>query len=52
VIDLNELEIEFTEVTLSETEYEERVVRLVKQLLKIDQDVLRGQDEAPIEVAA
>ena len=52
MIDLNELEIEFTEVKLSETEYEERVVRLVKHLLKIDQKACQGQDDPPIEVAA
>ena len=52
MIDLNDLEIEFTEVLISETEYEEHVVRLVKQLLKIDQEACQGQDDPPIEVAA
>ena len=52
MIDLNELEIEFTEVKVSQDEYEKRVVRLVNWLLEFDDSISQGQDEQPSEVAA
>jgi hypothetical protein len=52
MIDLNELEIEITEVRVSEAAYEKRVVRLVNWLLEFDDINVQGQDEQPSEVAA
>ena len=52
MIDINELEIEITEVLLNKDEYENTVVRLVNWLLEIDQAANGAQDDLPSEVAA
>jgi hypothetical protein len=52
MIDLNELEVEITEVGVGQEEYEKRVVRLVNWLLEFDDANVQGQDEQPSEVAA
>lgn len=52
MIDLNQLEIEITEVRISQEEYDKRVVRLVNWLLEFDGCCDQSQDDSPIEVAA
>jgi hypothetical protein len=52
MVDLNELEIKITEVKVSEEEYQKRLVRLINQLLEIDQANEQREDEPEIEVAA
>ncbi len=43
MMDLNEREIEFTEVEISGREYEQRLVRLISALLALDESL--GQEE-------
>ena len=52
MIDLNELEIEITEVRVTKDEYEKRVVRLVNWLLEFDDTPTQVQDDQPIQEAA
>jgi hypothetical protein len=52
MIDLNELEIEFTEVKVRNDEYEKRVARLIKLLLEFDEALCQREDDEQIEVAA
>lgn len=51
MIDLNELEIEFTEVNVSQEEYERRQVALITALLALDEG-LSQEEVTPLQEAA
>ena len=50
--DLDEFEIEFVKVNLKQTEYEDKIVRLVRALLEIDESIIRADDGVAIEKEA
>jgi hypothetical protein len=46
IANLEDLEIEITEVALKRSDYEVKVVQLIKALLEIDQVMKQQQDQA------
>ena len=51
-LDLDKCEIDVVKVNLKHSEYEDKIVRLVKALLKIDEAVIRADDAVVIESEA
>lgn len=50
--DLDDCEVEVTKVNLKQTEYEDKIVRLVKALLEIDGSMIRADDVGVTEKEA
>lgn len=50
--DVDDCEIEVVKLNLKQAEYEDRIVRLVRALLEIDDSVIRADDTAVTKEAA